>query len=566
MRRNFLAKLARQRIIESASEQQPQWFIDALAALDVTDIAESLWSEMLADVAAGASDAGAVLSIDEAFDVYPQAAVDFLRQYVMEFASGMLADERAGLKLVVMQALETGAGPAQLKHDLRDYFAGGIHSISANGVERAMNLDAWSATVARTELSRAYNQGSRALYIEAGITERVWVAAGEAAECPACEAADGTIAKMGSAFPAVGVEDPPAHPNCCEPGTIIVTQRGEIPIEGVLVGDCVLTYRNRFREVVALSRAEVSEDLIELRVGTSILRVTGNHPVYASDRWTPAASLKPGDKIACVQSKAMLGTPSEPNDIPPERREVLAFGEILAALPGAAMPASPIDLYGEKTIRESDIDTVDTNCIIGNERNPAISQSLADDTFVPGLNSASLSRRHARSNRDGFRLAASSVVGGGCYTNSILDASGGVEYSARSRMASPIQVKTAEASINRGSGVAVLARERLDGFAGDMATVNSEADLVGKSTFRHIVIVSLESVQRVKYTGTVYNFQVHEDESYIANGCVVHNCECTSMASATQIQRYTSPAMVAQRAQTLATNRAWAADHPKRRK
>jgi adenosylcobalamin-dependent ribonucleoside-diphosphate reductase len=34
----------------------------------------------------------------------------------------------------------------------------------------------------------------------------------------------------------------------------------------------------------------------------------------------------------------------------------------------------------------------------------------------------------------------------------------------------------------------------------------------------------VEAVERIHFYGTVYNFQVEEDESYIANGVVVHNC------------------------------------------
>ena len=38
--------------------------------------------------------------------------------------------------------------------------------------------------------------------------------------------------------------------------------------------------------------------------------------------------------------------------------------------------------------------------------------------------------------------------------------------------------------------------------------------------------MKIKSIRKVPYSGTVYNLGVEEDESYIANGIIVHNCRC----------------------------------------
>ena len=218
MRRAFLARLAVHRIIEAERDpnQTPQWLQDALDAMTPEEVANVLWLEMQGELDQGIADAKATLSIEGAFDVTPERALRYLADHVMDFASGMVSNERTALRSLVSDGLDQGWGAAKLKRQIGDFFRGGIHYVSDDGatVERTIGLDAWAETVARTELSRAYNQGSRSLYEEAAITERVWVAAGDSGECAACEAADGEVVKIGDPFPSVDVADPPAHPRC----------------------------------------------------------------------------------------------------------------------------------------------------------------------------------------------------------------------------------------------------------------------------------------------------------------------------------------------------------------
>lgn len=71
---------------------------------------------------------------------------------------------------------------------------------------------------------------------------------------------------------------------CFAAGTLITTQRGQIPIEEVVVGDIVLTHRNRWRRVLR-TMSELKDNLRNVSVqGSHDVKVTGNHPFYCRKR------------------------------------------------------------------------------------------------------------------------------------------------------------------------------------------------------------------------------------------------------------------------------------------
>ena len=50
--------------------------------------------------------------------------------------------------------------------------------------------------------------------------------------------------------------------------------------------------------------------------------------------------------------------------------------------------------------------------------------------------------------------------------------------------------------------------------------------------------MKIKSIRKVPYSGIVYNLGVDEDESYVANGIVVHNCRCRVIAiTAPEVER-----------------------------
>jgi DNA-cytosine methyltransferase len=67
---------------------------------------------------------------------------------------------------------------------------------------------------------------------------------------------------------------------CCLAGTLITTQRGHIPIEEVVVGDFVLTHKNRWRKVINTMNHFRDHHYVLKIQGAYELKFTGNHCFY----------------------------------------------------------------------------------------------------------------------------------------------------------------------------------------------------------------------------------------------------------------------------------------------
>lgn len=94
------------------------------------------------------------------------------------------------------------------------------------------------------------------------------------------------------------------HPECLIGSTKILVEDGLKEIRQVEVGDRVVTHEGRMRKVVKTfaNVLEAGEVLCEVEVenlhgGTITLTITPEHPVMANGRWTPAKSVRVGDKM-----------------------------------------------------------------------------------------------------------------------------------------------------------------------------------------------------------------------------------------------------------------------------
>ncbi len=97
----------------------------------------------------------------------------------------------------------------------------------------------------------------------------------------------------------------PHHPNCfINPRTPIFTSKGWKGIGSVNVGDLVLTHRGRFRKVTHLIRSMIDDDFVVLSFSDGSIEktvtLTGNHPVLVGGTWKEAKDLKQGDKIKAL--------------------------------------------------------------------------------------------------------------------------------------------------------------------------------------------------------------------------------------------------------------------------
>jgi len=107
----------------------------------------------------------------------------------------------------------------------------------------------------------------------------------------------------------------PRHPApdvCFRKGTMVTTRLGPVPIEKIQIGDEVLTHLGRWRPVVKLFESSSGlSRLVRLcfQEGNSRIRevvMTPNHPVLTPSGWMAAGDLRTGSTVVCLESAAVL--------------------------------------------------------------------------------------------------------------------------------------------------------------------------------------------------------------------------------------------------------------------
>lgn len=118
-----------------------------------------------------------------------------------------------------------------------------------------------------------------------------------------------------------------ASPECFTAGHLVMTSRGQVPIELVEVGDVVLTHENRWRPVTRVQARE-SDQLVTVRgQGHPGIVTTATHKFWArasARKWNNGVrqyrrAYQPADWVeaqALVESQALWATPVEPESLP----------------------------------------------------------------------------------------------------------------------------------------------------------------------------------------------------------------------------------------------------------
>ena len=90
---------------------------------------------------------------------------------------------------------------------------------------------------------------------------------------------------------------------CVETGTLISTPEGRVPVEQIRDGDPILAYDSSSgRLVVARAGRTASrevDEVLEIRVGGRVLRVTEDHPLMTRRGWGRAGDLTEDDEVLC---------------------------------------------------------------------------------------------------------------------------------------------------------------------------------------------------------------------------------------------------------------------------
>ena len=90
---------------------------------------------------------------------------------------------------------------------------------------------------------------------------------------------------------------------CVETGTLIATPEGEVPVERIRDGDRVLAYDSSSERLVEARASRTAsrevDEVLEIRVGGRVLRVTEDHPLMTRRGWVRAGDLTADDEVLC---------------------------------------------------------------------------------------------------------------------------------------------------------------------------------------------------------------------------------------------------------------------------
>lgn len=139
------------------------------------------------------------------WDVFNQAAIDYLRKYRLTWLKGVSDTTRAQMVGVIQAWIESGEPLPVLEARLT-----ALDAVNASRAHR----------IAVTEVTRAYAEGNLIAWRSTGfIGGKQWQTAKDELVCPICAPLHGMIVELdGNGFTTesggLGIQSPPAHPGC----------------------------------------------------------------------------------------------------------------------------------------------------------------------------------------------------------------------------------------------------------------------------------------------------------------------------------------------------------------
>lgn len=187
--------------------------------------------------------------------------------------------------------------------------------------------------IARTEVLRASNVATVEAYRQSGVVEaKEWLAERDDRTCLFCQSLDGKVMSLNRNYfnaddtfnidgqsmdIGYSVGEPPLHPNCFLHHSVkIYTDKGIKTINNIEIGDNVLTHNGRYRKVVKLlnKNERYKGEVIKIRykgrlIGTTNTRnsvtITPEHPFLTQRGWVLANELLLSDKLYCVAKRCI---------------------------------------------------------------------------------------------------------------------------------------------------------------------------------------------------------------------------------------------------------------------
>ena len=336
---------------------------------------------------------------------------------------------------------------------------------------------------------------------------------------------------------------------CFEPGTRIWTDRGQKNISDVQVQDVVLTHTGRWRRVLKTTSREYAGGMVSIRSAGSCtsLRCTAEHPVRLCDpttqayRWVPAKAVKAGDYV--VLPKIKLGAlPVISSSLAELVAWFIAEGSVAKNLIQFSLNKTETAFaerikslalgYGKSYIYESETSL-----------NVVVNSCFLADFLVKECGSGAVNKRipwHLISGQEEL-VYKTLIDGDGCRGNysGVKEVYSTISYGLaldvqmlahmlgwRARVVR--QPAAAKSQTIMGRSVKVS-----DSYSVAMSEATRKRHGMKPHVLlqKHGVAALVKEVSAYQYSGPVHNFSVQFDESYIAEGRVVHNCSFESAIS-----------------------------------
>lgn len=333
---------------------------------------------------------------------------------------------------------------------------------------------------------------------------------------------------------------------CFPAGTKIWTSVGQKPIEQIALNDIVLTHAGRWRKVQKLYGHIHEGEIIEISsYGISApLVCTPNHPVRVCDpstqsyKWVPAQEIAAGNYVALPRMKRPASSIID-SDMALMLAWFITEGSVAKNLVQFTLSAKEDKEAAEL---KSIIKRFGKTVIYKNEptQNVVVNSCWLADFLISSCGTGASNKRipwHLIGGHEHIVYEAM-IVGDGCrgvYRNRPTDVYSTISYGLALDMQMLAHMLGKRAKINRqpkeSKSQTIMGRHCNISDSYSVTIHSAEKRKFGKQRIiplKHAVAAEVRDVKRKPFAGPVYNFSVQYDESYVAEGRIVHNCSFTA--------------------------------------
>lgn len=327
---------------------------------------------------------------------------------------------------------------------------------------------------------------------------------------------------------------------CFKADTLITTSRGQIPISEVRKGDIVLTHANRMRKVIDTISHHHSGEMIRIKSygNSKDLVCTPNHPVRVYNKksqsytWKQAGDIKKGDRI--TYPRRLSGKPIISKEFAILLAWFIAEGSCSRNAVQFTLHSNEVP-YQEEITRVAAILGYEAKVHIMKDSQTAqiyIYDTDLQDRLVSLCGSGAENKRIPFDVIKGYEREVwdTLIKGDGC---EVQDKYLWWSYSTVSEtLAYDMQQLSImlglRAGISRQAGSSIVQGRTVDSKDRYLIQIrqcnNSKFDAKNNDIAKYCMHSAVREVSKEFYEGLVYNLSVQYDESYVADGRVVHNC------------------------------------------